>query len=210
MRRFLTGSVAVLALAIRAHATNLVFDPGFESANLGTFSTDLGDGAWYVSQGNIQVLDAADSDGAVPHSGSQFIYLGYGFLQNTISQTLSTVVGQSYIVSFWAADNDPNSLIVNFGDQNLFTGMSPTGGIGAAGDYVNFMYTVTADSTFTDLTFTGQWLGIGDGDYGTILDDVSVTASGVPEPASLGATGLGLLMLWFLLRRPLKTPAPRG
>jgi hypothetical protein len=212
-RRFLTGSLAVLTLAIRAEASSIVGDGGFETPavtpGLTAYTTNLGDGFWNVTQGNIQVYNAAIGEGAVPHSGNQFVYLDYANAPNTLSQTLTTAVGQSYVVSYWVADNDPNSLAVNFGDQNLFTGFAPTGGVGAAADYVNSTFNVTADSTSTNLTFTGQWLG-GDGDYGTILDDVSVTASSAPEPATVGFTAMGLLWLLFGLRRPLKTPAPRG
>jgi hypothetical protein len=213
IRLLLTGSLALLTLAIEAQASSIVGDGGFETPaitpGLTAYTTNLGDGFWNVTQGDIQVYNAAIGEGAVPHSGNQFAYLDYANAPNSLSQTLATTVGQSYVVSYWVADNDPNSLVVNFGDQNLFTGFAPTGGVGAAGDYVNSTFTVTADSTSTNLTFTGQWLG-GDGDYGTILDDVSVTATGTPEPATIGFTAMGLLWLLFRLRRPLKMLAPRG
>jgi MYXO-CTERM domain-containing protein len=98
---------------------------------------------------------------------------------------------------------------VNFGDQNLFAGTAPTGGVGSSTDYVNAIFNVTADSVNTNLTFSGQWTG-GENNYGTILDDVSVTPnSSTPEPATLAFTALGLAALGSMLRRPLKTPAPR-
>jgi hypothetical protein len=119
-------------------------------------------------------------------------------------------VGQSYVLSCWVADTSANTLVVHFGDQDLFSGTAPTDGVGSATDYVNEIFNVTADSVSTNLTFTGQWLG-GDNNYGTILDDVSVTPnSSTPEPATIGFTALGLLWLLFRLRRPLGTPAPRG
>jgi hypothetical protein len=212
-RRFLTGSLALLTLAIGAQASSIVGDGGFETpAVVGgstAYTTNLGDGFWNVTHGGIQIENTATGEGAVPHSGNQFAYLDYLNSPNTLSQTLTTVIGLSYLVSYWVADNDPNSLVVNFGDQNLFTGFAPTGGVGSAADYVNAMSNVTADSISTNLTFTGQWLG-GDGDYGTILDDVSVTASSTPEPTTIGFTAMGLLWLMFRLRRPLRTLAPRG
>jgi hypothetical protein len=214
--RFSTGTLSLLALtaglAMKAPASSILSDGGFETPNVtpgaSQYTTNLGDGFWNVTQGGIQIFNTAIGEGAVPHSGNQFAYLDDGNTPNTLSQTLATTVGQSYVVSYWVADNDPNSLVVNFGDQNLFTGLAPTLGVGAAGDYVNATFIVTADAPSTNLTFTGQWLGF-DGDYGTILDDVSVTAASAPEPATLAFSASGLLWL-FSLRRPLKTPAPRG
>jgi hypothetical protein len=200
-----------LALAMTARAT-IVSDGGFESALVNpartAYTGSLGDGFWDVTQGSIQIDDAATGEGAVPHSGNHFAYLDFGNALNTLSQTLTTVSGQSYLVSYWVADNAPNSLVVNFGDQNLFTGVAPTGGVGASTDYVNQMLSVVADSTSMNLTFSGQFVG-GDGAYGTILDDVSVTAEGTPEPAPLAFTALGLVILWLIPRRLLRTPAPR-
>ena len=211
MWRLLTGSLAVLSLAMTARAA-IVSDGGFESALVntpaGTAYTSTLDGFWTVTQGGIEIDNIADGEGAVPHAGNNFAHLDYQNSFNTLSQTLTTAVGQSYLVSYWVADNAPNSLVVNFGDQNLFTGFAPTGGVGASIDYTNQMFTVVADATSTNLTFTGKFLG-GDGSFGTILDDVSVTAESSPEPATLAFTALGLVVLWLNPRRLLKTPAPR-
>jgi hypothetical protein len=87
-------------------------------------------------------------------------------------------------------------------------GFAPTNGGALATDYVNYTFIATATSTSTILSITGQYLDIGG--TGTLLDDVSVTAvsSAVPEPATLGLTGLGCLAL-FTARRLLITPARR-
>src|ERR1700683_5156733 len=149
--------LTVLTLTMAARAT-IVSDGGFESALVNSGSTaytsTLGDGFWNVTQGGIQIDDTATGEGAVPHLGKNFAYLDFQNSLNTLSQTLSTVVGETYTISYWVADNDPNSVVVNFGDQNLFTGFAPTGGVGAASDYVNKVFLVVADSTSTNLTFT--------------------------------------------------------
>jgi hypothetical protein len=123
-------------------------------------------------------------------------YLDDGFEQmNTLSQTLTTMSGQAYLVSFWVADSAPNPLTVDFGSQVLFNGTAPTDGVAVASDYVNDSYIVTATSTNTILSFTGEFTS----GVGTLLDDVSVTAvSGVPEPATLAFTALGFLTLFAL------------
>jgi hypothetical protein len=201
--RFLMGLLPVTVLVLTAgfgmqtEAGNIVLDGGFESAAV-RCSTDytgsLGDG-WSATSGVIQICVAADSN-EVPHSGNQMAYLDANFTQNTISQPLATSVGQSYLVSFWVADSGANAFSVDFGSQVLFNGTAPTNGVSLASDYVNDTYTVTATSTSTILSFTGQYT-VGSG---TILDDVSVTAvsSGVPEPATLVFTVLGFLTLFGL------------
>lgn len=183
---------------MQAQADSIVSDGSFESpsASFSVYTGALGDG-WTVTLGDIQVLNAPLGEGAVPQSGNQMVYLDFGNGLNTISQTLTTVVGQSYDISYWVADNDPNSLSASFGGQDLFSGVSPTNGIGSASDYVNYTFSATATSTSTVLSFSGQWFG----GYGTLLDDVSVTSAAAPEPATLGFTALGCLALIALRRK---------
>ena len=80
-----------------------------------------------------------------------------------------------------------------WGSQVLFNGTAPTNGVTSASDYVNMTYTVTATSTSTNLSLIGQYT---QGGQGTLLDDVSVTATGVPEPATFGLAGLDVLALF--------------
>jgi len=190
--------ILTAGFAMQAQADSIALDGSFESptASFGVYTGDLGDG-WTVTSGDIQVLNIPFGEGAVPQSGNKMVYLDFGNGVNTISQTLTTVVGQSYDISYWVADNDPNSLSASFGDQNLFTGFAPTNGVGLAGDYVNYTSSATATSTSTTLSFSGQWFG-GDG---TLLDDVSVTSSAAPEPVTLGFTALGCLALFAVRRK---------
>jgi hypothetical protein len=213
-RRLLTGSPLIALLALTAglatQAMAGLLDGGFEiptpSSSVG-YTGDLGDG-WTVTQGTIGIQNTADGFGAVPHSGNQYAYLDWNNTLNTVSQNLTTVLGQSYLVSYWVADSAPNTLSVKFGSQVLFNGVAPTNGVGLASDYVNYNYTVTASSTSASLSITGQWLSL-PGAYGTILDDVSVTpvSSSAPEPATLGFTGLGCLALFALRRKQFESPA---
>jgi hypothetical protein len=185
---------------MQARGSNLVADGGFESPALAPYGPGpIGDG-WTVTTGTIVVADSLDF-AAAPHSGNQFVYLNYAYSLNTFTQTLTTVVGQSYTVSFWLADGFANAVTVKFGNQILFSGNSPTNGIASSSEYVNYTFTATATSTSTVLSIAGQYT---DG-FGTILDDVSVTPTGstpptTPAPASLylcliGLAGLGLYTL---------------
>jgi hypothetical protein len=103
IQRFLAGVIVVAGLA---HASNLVGDSGFETpgilAGANAYTTTLGDGFWNITQGGIQIANTAFGEGAVPHSGNQFAYLDFANAVNTLSQTLTTVVGQSYSVSYWS------------------------------------------------------------------------------------------------------------
>jgi hypothetical protein len=205
--QFVTRSlpVALLVLtasfATQAKAGSIVLDGGFESAAVnctsGAYSGSLGDG-WTATAGLIAVCNSSDFSG-VPHSGNQMVYMDWNNTVNTVSQTLTTTAGQSYLLSYWVADNVPDAFSVSFGSQVLFDGTAPTNGVDLASDYVNETYTVTATSSSTILSFTGQWLEI-EGGNGTILDDVSVTtvSSSVPEPATLAFTTLGFLALFVL------------
>jgi hypothetical protein len=107
LRRLLTSSLPVAAMvlmagfATHAGAASIVSDGGFESVTAqcsSYYAGSLGDG-WTVTQGNIQICTAADGNG-VPHSGNQMAYLDEGYVPNTLSQTLTTVIGQSYLISF--------------------------------------------------------------------------------------------------------------
>jgi hypothetical protein len=189
--------ILAISFAKQAHAASIVSDGGFESPAVNdSYTGAIGDG-WTVTQGHIGI-DAANLGTGVPHSGNQMAYLDYGFTLNTLSQTLTTVVGQQYLISFWVADNAANALTADFGSQVVYSGEAPTSGVAAPSDYENITAAFTALSTSTILSFTGQYTG----GNGTLLDDVSVTAvSSVPEPATLGLSALGALAIFALRRK---------
>jgi hypothetical protein len=205
-KRILRNTLPLLSLAVglavEAQGANIVSDGSFEIPTPSAetcYTGSLGDG-WSATVGTIAILtNALDSEG-VPHSGNQYAYLDCFVTVNTLSQTVTTVPGQTYTFSFWLADTNPNPVTVTFGGQTVFNGSAPTNGTGSASNYVNYTYAVTATSASTVITFTGQYTAYG---TGTLLDDVSVTPNGVPAtpaPRSLylcliGLAGLALYTL---------------
>lgn len=191
-------ALLIFTAGLAAQAASIVSDGGFESPAVecssgSDYTGSLGDG-WSATSGSIQICNAGASNG-VPHSGVQMAYLDTNNTTNEVEQTLTTVVGQAYLISYWVADTAQNFLGATFGDQLLFVGTAPANGVSLASDYVNETLTLTADSTSTILSFTGRWTS----GNGTILDDVSVTAipsPSAPEPATLGFTALGCIALF--------------
>jgi hypothetical protein len=123
--------------------------------------------------------------------------------RSILSQTFSTIVGQTYNVSFLGAGNDDRGVdhfyatvgtnnFVNYGSYaGLGQGVSALGQID---DWKTYTTSFIADSTSTTLTFD---VNMGDNAYG--VANVSVTS--VPEPSTYALFGLGALALVIAYRR---------
>jgi hypothetical protein len=83
-------------------------------------------------------------------------FLDWSNTLDTTTQTLTTVIGQTYTISYFVAGTHPNFLEVIFGGSTLFNGTSPTNGVGSPSDYVQYTFTSTATATSTVLAFSGQ------------------------------------------------------
>jgi hypothetical protein len=189
---FLAGTLA--AAPIQANATNLVTDPGFESGIPNSYTGAMGDG-WVVTAGTgaiCNISGAGCGSAGVAHTGSQMAFLDWSTTLDTITQSLATVAGQSYTISYFVAGSQANFLEVTFGSSTLFDGTAPTNGATSASDYVQYTFTSTATSTSTLLAFTGQRTVGGE----ILLDDVSVIPTTVPEPSTLLLVGTSLLGLF--------------
>jgi len=171
------GIVAWLALlpVAGASATELVTDGGFEAGDLAAWS----------------LTDSSGFSGLTSnaHSGSYAAALGAVQTDGTLGQTLGTVNGQSYSLTFWLANNsgDPTtSFEVAIGGVVLDSlSNSPVF------DFQQYTYNFIASGANTQLLFTAR-----NDDGFWLLDDISVTESKdtnpAPEPMTLALLGTGL------------------
>jgi hypothetical protein len=180
------SALACLAFAPMAHA-GIETNGGFETGDF-TGWTQFGDSAF----------DFVDSSS--PHSGSASAFFG-AVDPSGVSQTLTTIAGQKYEVSFWLANEE--------GTPNAFSwswngvAQAPSFVDSAAADYTNYSSLMTATGTATELSFSFQnqtnfWR----------LDDVQVTDTGVnigvspvPEPETWLLLSAGLGVLGLMKRR---------
>src|SRR5262245_3989853 len=173
MHRLLALTLSATALlafsSVRVCRAELVVNGGFETGNF-TGWTQFGNTAFTGVLG-----------GLVPHSGSFGAFFGPIGSNGGIFQSLATVPGQTYQLSFWfsSSGGSPTFFQASWAGAALvsLTNPPPSG-------FTQFSFIVTATAAATDLRFTFR----NDPDF-HFLDDVSVVAP-VPEPLSLLGWGL--------------------
>jgi hypothetical protein len=207
--RFTLASLCGLLFAAPSFVTgaNIVVNGGFEDNLIGPppFATaplsswTIGE-VGSVNQNLVEGLDTTTQYALPPHSGS----IAAVFRSNTntlntvglgtLTQSLTTTAGQAYALSFWLANpiQDPADFLNVFSvswNGVLIALSSPSLTEESLGSMTYVVapqpgwFQVTANLIGTggpaDLQFSGR-----NSDWGTLLDDVSVQASGVPDSGS--------------------------
>jgi hypothetical protein len=127
------------------------------------------------------------------HSGSYAAFLGENGDLATLSQTLTTVPGQAYILSFWLANPGefvnpptPSQFEVAWDGNTLFNQANMP-----VFSYTNMQYVVSAANWSVALVFNVR----NDPDYFG-LDDVSVTPIPAPVFQSAASTNGAITLTW--------------
>ena len=183
-------AVGAAMIARPAPAQNLVVNPGFED------STDsMTSPGWTLGQ--TFGYTSFENNSGDAHTGAWSAT--FGDTQNvTLSQTITTVPGTTYLVSFYLADNNTGaggkSFLATFGSQTVLSLTNST-----ATGYLFYSADIVATSSQSTLSFTAE---NPPGQFN--LDDISVEVEGAPAPMpGTGAASLiaGAAMLAGFMRK---------
>ncbi len=192
------AAAALAALSFGASAaTNLVGDGSFDATvvNGGSwttvYSTQGWNDPWVTGNAGLEIRNSVAGNAI---DGPNFVELDTD-QNSTISQTLSTVAGQEYALSFWVEDRANTAASTN-GVTYTIDGVTNTVVGGTTPTWTRESLTFVASSSSTTLTFAAA--GTSDG-YGSSLDNVEVSA--VPEPATFVLMASGLALFGLSRRR---------
>ncbi len=187
-KKILAGLILGLSITASANANLLVngsFESNIVSAGGWTYLPASSVAGWDGS--NIELWNAYG--GVVAADGVNFAELNAhpAAASFSIYQQFATVAGQSYDVSFFyrARASSAEAFSISVGDLAA----SLTDHTTASWSF--FSGSFKATSALSTITFTSLTAGT----VGNFLDGVSVTASDVPVPMTLGLMGLALAAL---------------
>lgn len=197
------GAVTASLLFSLQVGQSVVQNGGFETGDFTDWKL-VGDTIQNGFYGGYDVYDAVTNSSFLSSAGVGYVHSGtYGAVLGeagqvaTLSQSVATVPGQSYLLSLWLID--PTSLTTQIFDVNWSTDGSTFNTLYAltnlsAFSWTNLTYVVTATSTSSTLQFAAE----NDQDYFG-LDDVSLTPIPKPSFAALDRGPNRLGFTWYSL-----------
>jgi hypothetical protein len=205
----LTALAAAFTLCTSAHASNLIADSGFESAGGAPFNTyfagqSIDGGSWNVTQGAVYI----DTQDPYVYQGNNALNLTLAnpYVPDSIAQTVATVVGQTYQISFYA-DSDSSNTFSLTEDGLTIAGTPSTiaqlgfpslNNDGNSGLFTDYSAAFIATSTSTTLDFTSTADPAIGSPYGSVMiDNVSLQATPEPNSFLLLLTGIASAALFF-------------
>jgi hypothetical protein len=204
------GAIAVQAAPI----TNLVVNGSFEDNGTSIFSSNPNGWVLYnpingwTSTGKVEVQENGLYAGSVAYDGTHWAELDShnnhpGSV--AIAQTLTTVVGMEYTLTFAFAGRPTYGVRQNVLDVGI-NGNMVRYQKGSAPNHLNWeVLSRTFIGTGSDVIYfaDGGLINTQYNDtFGTLLDNVTVYGTqAVPEPATMGLFGLGLLGLVGFARK---------
>ncbi len=200
------------AFLIGAQTANVTFtDLSTGNSQDRQFSVSIGNGGFetgdftdwtFSGQTDVNFVDSVDAsqwygvtalqgvdDSQFVHSGIYGAFLGQTNLLGFLSQTLPTIAGQQYLLSFWLANpaiGTPNEFQVIWNGTTLFD-QADLGQFG----WTNLQYVVTTDTESTTLQF-----GFRNDLAAFALDDISIQAVPAPFFESVQTTSDGIVLTW--------------
>ncbi len=205
MKKLIATALLSIPLLALAGPVNLLGNGNFEGDAVGTSSwtVSYSPKSWTTANNGMELRNNV---AGTAFDGSNFVELD-GYANSGISQTIDTVAGQWYALSFEysnRAGTDPstNGLAWSFGSAS---GDAPALAMNTGSDNLWQLYSTTVQATATQTTLTIWATGTSDS-YGSSLDAVSLSA--VPEPQSLALVAAALFALALAARR--RMPARRS